>query len=115
MFARLSDAASKIEKVAKFANDEHLGYITSCPTNLGTGMRASVHVRLPKLAQHPERFQAIADKYHCQIRGIHGEHSEAVGGVYDVSNMRRLGHSEVSLVQDMYNGVKAMVTAEKSL
>jgi len=51
VFERLSIAAAKIEEKAKFANDEHLGYITSCPTNLGTGMRASVHIKLPKLAK----------------------------------------------------------------
>jgi len=49
VFARLCSAATKIEEVATFAHDEHLGYITSCPTNLGTAMRASVHIKLPKL------------------------------------------------------------------
>lgn len=49
VFERLSVASAKIEAIAKFANDEHLGYISTCPTNLGTGMRASVHIKLPKL------------------------------------------------------------------
>jgi len=47
------------------------------------------------------------------LRGIHGEHSESEGGVYDVSNKRRLGYSEVQLANDMYNGVKALIDAEK--
>ena len=115
VFERLSIAAAKIEEKAKFANDEHLGYITSCPTNLGTGMRASVHIKLPKLAKHKDQFQAIADKYYVQIRGAHGEHTETDDGVFDISNLRRLGRSEVDLVQDMYNGVKAMIQAEKRL
>ena len=115
VFERLSIASAKIEEQAKFANDEHLGYITSCPTNLGTGMRASVHIKLPKLAKQPEQFQAIADKYYVQIRGAHGEHTESDDGVFDISNLRRLGRNEVDLVQDMYNGVKAMIQAEKSL
>ena len=51
VFQRLSTAAAKIEEKAKFANDTHLGYITSCPTKLGTGMRASVHIKLPKLSK----------------------------------------------------------------
>jgi len=72
VFERLSRAASDIEKVAKFAHDDHLGYITSCPTNLGTGLRASVHIKLPKLAQRQEEFEAIAQKYYVQIRGAHG-------------------------------------------
>jgi len=115
VFERLSKAAAIIESKAAFANDEHLGYITSCPTNLGTGMRASVHVKLPKLAADMDQFKAIASKYYVDIRGAHGEHSESPDGVYDISNLRRLGRSEVDLVQDMYNGVKAMIAAEKKL
>merc|ERR1719507_1183846 len=115
VFERLSIAAAKIESKAKFANDEHLGYISNCPTNLGTGMRASVHIKLPKLSKKKDQFQAIADKYYVQIRGAHGEHTESDDGVYDISNLRRLGRAEVDLVQDMYNGVKAMIDAEKRL
>ena len=115
VFKRLSVAANKIEEKAKFANDDHLGYISTCPTNLGTGLRASVHINLPKLMKNASLHQSIADKYHVQIRGIHGEHTETDDGVFDISNMRRLGRNEVQLVQDMYNGVKAMIDAEKSL
>jgi len=115
VFTRLSKACAHIEKVAKFSHDDHLGYITSCPTNLGTALRASVHIHLPHLGQKKEEFEAIASKYHVQIRGIHGEHSESGDHVYDISNKRRLGRSEVDLVQDMYNGVKAMIEAEKKL
>jgi len=65
VFERLSRATGEIEKVAKFAHDDHLGYITSCPTNLGTGLRASVHIRLPKLgAHHKDEFEAIANRYY---------------------------------------------------
>merc|ERR1719408_987326 len=115
VFQRLSDAAAKIESKAKFANDEHFGYVSTCPTNMGTGLRASVHINLPKLMKNPELHQSIADKYHVQIRGIHGEHTETDDGVFDISNLRRLGRNEVDLVQDMYDGVKAMINAEKSL
>jgi len=115
VFDRLSRASAAIEKVAKFSHDDHLGYITSCPTNLGTALRASVHIRLPKLSQDMPKFEAIAAQYNVQIRGIHGEHSETVDSTYDISNKRRLGRSEVALVQDMYEGVKAMIEAEKAL
>ena len=64
VFERLMLALQKFEKVAKFAYDDHLGYITSCPTNLGTAMRASVHIKLPLLGKNKAEFQAIADKYH---------------------------------------------------
>ena len=115
VFKRLADAANKIEEKAKFANDEHFGYISTCPTNMGTGLRASVHINLPKLMKNKDLHQSIADKYHVQIRGIHGEHTETDDGVFDISNLRRLGRNEVQLVQDMYDGVKAMIKAEKSL
>ncbi len=115
VFERLSRAAAAIEKVVKFSHDNHLGYITSCPTNLGTALRASVHIRLPKLSQQKEEFQKIADKYFVQIRGIHGEHSVSEEPIFDISNKRRLGRSERDLVQDMYDGVKAMIEKEKSL
>ena len=113
VFQRLSVAADKIENEAAFAKDDHLGYITSCPTNLGTGLRASVHIKLPKLGARKVEFEEIASKYHVQIRGIHGEHSESDDGIYDISNKRRLGRNEVQLVQDMYDGVKAMINREK--
>ena len=114
VFDRLCRAASHIETVTKFAHDDHLGYITSCPTNLGTALRASVHIKLPKLMKNKTKFNSIADEYHVQIRGIHGEHTETDDGVFDISNKRRLGRSEKSLVQDMINGVQALIAAEKA-
>jgi creatine kinase/arginine kinase len=50
VFERLTTALKKFENVAKFSYDDHLGFITSCPTNLGTAMRASVHIHLPHLS-----------------------------------------------------------------
>ena len=63
VFGRLCKAAKHIETVCKFSHDEHLGYITSCPTNLGTALRGSVHIKLPKLMNNKELFNSIADKY----------------------------------------------------
>lgn len=78
-------------------------------------MRASVHIALPNLSKDMEQFKDITQRYHLQIRGIHGEHSESEGGVYDISNRRRLGITEVEAVQDMYNGVVALIKAEEAL
>jgi creatine kinase/arginine kinase len=113
VFDRLCRAATHIETVCKFSHDNHLGYITSCPTNLGTALRASVHIKLPKLMKNKTKFNEIADKYYVQIRGIHGEHTETNDGVFDISNKRRLGRSEKALVQDMIDGVRALINAEK--
>ena len=115
VFRRLVRAVRAIESRVPFARSAHLGYLTSCPTNLGTAMRASVHIALPKLAEDYERFEAICAKHHLQIRGIHGEHSESVGGVYDISNRRRLGVTEVEAAQEMVEGVVELIAEEKHL
>ena len=115
VFTRLTKAIKSLESKVQFAYNDHLGYITSCPTNLGTAMRASVHIKVPNLGENMDKFQAIADKYNVQIRGIDGEHSKSVGGVYDISNKRRLGVTEVQCVQDMYDGVVALIKAEEEL
>jgi len=112
VFERLSRAAKLIEGVARFAHNDHLGYITSCPTNLGTALRGSVHIHLPNLMTDWTRFEAIATEYNVQIRGSRGEHSDTSDGIFDISNRRRLGRSEKDLVQDMYLGVKKMMDAE---
>jgi creatine kinase/arginine kinase len=74
-----------------------------------------VHIKLPKLSANKDAFQKIADQYYVQIRGAHGEHTETNDGVFDISNRRRLGRSEKELVQDMINGVHAMMDAENAL
>ena len=113
VFERLIVAVEKIEETVPFLVDPRFGYLTSCPTNLGTAMRASVHIRLPKLAMDRSALKAITDKHHLQIRGIHGEHSESESGIFDVSNRRRLGVTEVECVRDMYAGVVALINKEK--
>jgi creatine kinase/arginine kinase len=115
VFTRLVNAIKSIATKVEFSYSKHLGYITSCPTNLGTAMRASVHIALENLSKDMDAFKAITDKYHLQIRGIDGEHSQSEGGVYDISNRRRLGITEVEAVQDMYDGVVALIEAERAL
>ena len=115
VFDRLARAASVIETHTRFSHNDHLGYITSCPTNLGTALRASVHIHLPLLMKDWAKFEGIATKFNVQIRGSRGEHSDTSDGIFDISNRRRLGRSEKDLVQDMYNGVKEMIAAEMAL
>ena len=115
VFERLAHASEVMEKKMKFTHDDHLGFVSTCPTNLGTGMRASVHIKLPKLMHDKEKLDYIAEKYHVQVRGSAGEHQDTNDGVFDISNSRRLGHSETALLQDMYDGVKAFIKEEKKL
>lgn len=114
-FTRLCDALEQFEGKLRFSCNDHLGYLTSCPTNLGTAMRCSVHIKLPGLANKLKTIEQIADRHYLQIRGIHGEHSASEGSVFDISNRRRLGVTEVDCVQDLYNGVVALIAEEKRL
>jgi len=110
---RLIKGVKAIEKAVPFSRDDRLGWLTFCPTNLGTTVRASVHIKLPKISAKPE-FQKICDDLKLQIRGIHGEHSENVGGVFDISNKARLGLTEFEAVKQMYDGIKHLIELEKS-
>lgn len=115
VFERLSRAVKALEKKLTFAYSDKFGYLSSCPTNVGTAMRASFHVRLPKLGKDEDKLKAIASDFGLSVRGIHGEHSSSEGGVYDISNKRRLGISEVEAVQMLYEGTKKLIEIERSL
>lgn len=115
VFMRLSEAIGEMERDLEFSHNQHLGYITSCPTNLGTAMRASVHINLPNLASDMARLTSIADQYHLQVRGLHGEHTTSEGSTFDISNRRRLGITEVECVQGLYDGIVALIKTEQML
>merc|ERR1712212_1032609 len=78
---RLISAVNNIEKLVPFSHHDRLGMLTFCPTNLGTTIRASVHIKLPKLAENREKLEEVAGKYNLQVRGTRGEHTAAEGGV----------------------------------
>ncbi|XP_066956665.1 uncharacterized protein [Macrobrachium rosenbergii] len=115
VYSRFVRAVTTLGEKLPFSSSEHLGFLSFCPTNLGTGIRASVHIRLPKLGEDMQTLEETANKYNLQVRGTSGEHSEAKGHVYDVSNRRRLGITEIEAIQEMYDGVKEIIQLEKSL
>merc|ERR1719187_2280527 len=92
-----------------FALSEQYGFIHSCPTNLGTGMRASVHVDLPGWTKESvDKLKARCEELAVQPRGTRGESGGQTGCTYDISNKHRLGYSEVQLVQVMIDGVNTL-------
>merc|ERR1719450_48920 len=96
--------------------DKKYGYIHSCPTNLGTGMRASVHIDLPGWTKHSvDRLKARCEELHLQPRGTRGESGGQTGHTYDISNKHRLGYSEVELVQKMIDGVNTLWKEDKAM
>lgn len=114
IFGRLVNAVNTIQAKVPFSRDDRLGYLTFCPTNLGTTIRASVHIALPKLAADKAKLDAIAAKFNLQVRGTRGEHTESEGGVYDISNKRRMGLTEYQAVREMQDGIIEMIKLEKA-
>jgi len=104
------------ESGKKFMLDEKLGYLHSCPTNLGTGMRASVHVDLPGWTKEGlSSLKARCEELALQPRGTRGESGGQTGVTYDISNKHRLGYSEVQLVQTMIDGVNTLYVEDIAL
>lgn len=114
VFNRLAKALDFINSKIEFVQDDIRGFYTTCPTNLGTAMRASVHIKIPKLSAQPN-FEEVCKELGLSIRGVDGEHSESKGGVYDISNKKRLGITEREIFIELYKGVKKLIELEKSL
>ncbi|XP_056093747.1 creatine kinase S-type, mitochondrial isoform X1 [Rhinichthys klamathensis goyatoka] len=119
VFERFCRGLKEVERLIQergweFMWNEHLGYILTCPSNLGTGLRAGVHVRLPLLSKD-SRFNKILDNLRLQKRGTGGVDTAAVGDTFDISNLDRLGKSEVELVQCVIDGVNYLIDCEKNL
>ena len=100
---------AKAESGKDFMLDPKYGYLHSCPTNLGTGMRASVHVDLPGWTKKGlPALKARCEELAVQPRGTRGESGGQTGHTYDISNKHRLGYSEVQLVQVMIDAVNTL-------
>merc|ERR1712223_358343 len=122
VFERLARGINAVQKSVKdesgkdFQVSEKYGYLHSCPTNLGTGMRASVHVDLPGWTK--EGLPALkkrCEELQLQPRGTRGESGGQTGITYDISNKHRLGYSEVELVQKMIDGVNTLWKEDKAM
>jgi len=106
----------KEESGKEFLLDSRLGYLHSCPTNLGTGMRASVHIDLPGWTKEGlDALKKRCEELALQPRGTRGESGGQTGVTYDISNKHRLGYSEVQLVQTMIDGVNKLYDEDLEL
>ena len=106
-----------IEQKADYAFDSHFGYLTCCPTNLGTGMRASVMVHLPALTTSGN-INTIIDSLSqlgMTVRGIFGEGSKATGNIYQISNQMTLGESEENILERFEQIVTEVIEKEREL
>lgn len=117
-YDKLSEIDSKIGRSIKFAYDEQLGYLTACPTNLGTGLRASVMLFLPALTINGNMREVVRSisRLGLTVRGVYGEGSEAEGYMYQVSNEVTLGVSEeeiISQVDEVARKIRSLENAER--
>lgn len=112
------DTADKLDTLLDenldFAFDEKLGYLTQCPTNLGTGMRASVMLHLPALEKSRaiSRIAGNLSKLGLTIRGAHGEGTEPKGALYQLSNQVTLGISEKAAIENLKNITEQLIAQE---
>ena len=106
----------KLESKLNFAYHEDLGYLTSCPTNVGTGLRASVMVHLPCLTMTGNvnsMFETLR-KIGLTVRGIYGEGSEAIGNLYQISNQTTLGETEEEIINKLNKIMTQVVNKERN-
>lgn len=121
VFERWAKGVIEVEKTVtalgfKWMQDPHLGNFSSCVSNLGTGLRASMHILLPNILKSigQEALEKYCKTMRMDCRGTGGEHTAAGSdGKVDISNVDRIGKSEVELVQIMVNGVCNLIDLEK--
>merc|ERR550537_1445165 len=119
IFTRFANATSTIKDVLKgegydFMHNDHLGYILTCPSNLGTGLRAGAMVKLPLLSARAD-FKGTLKKMGLQARGTAGVDSASTGGTWDISNADRIGKGEVQLCNIFIEGIAQVIRWEQAL
>ncbi len=106
-----------IEESVEYAFDKNYGYLTACPTNTGTGLRASFMLHLPML-EKTGRIRSISQslsKFGMTMRGLYGEGSEPLGSIYQISNQITLGKSEEEIIDSLKNLTAQIIEQEKSI
>lgn len=106
-----------LEAHVTYAFSEQLGYLTACPTNVGTGIRVSVLLHLPALVITKEIqkvFQAL-QKISLAVRGLYGEGSQAMGDFYQISNQVTLGKSEEQLLKNLKDVIPNIIAYERKV
>lgn len=116
VYALISRADEELEDVLDFAYHAELGYLTACPTNVGTGMRASAMLHLPGLVMSEQMAKIInsVNKIGLVVRGLHGEGTEAMGNLFQVSNQTTLGESEIDIISRLNKVINQIIDHERN-
>jgi protein arginine kinase len=104
-----------LEERVTYAFSEEFGYLTACPTNVGTGMRASVMLHLPAL-EHTKQIEKVfraLQKINLAVRGLYGEGSRASGHFYQISNQVTLGKSETQILAEIHSVIPQIIRYER--
>ena len=114
-WGRVNDIDDLVEEKVTYAFHERLGYLTACPTNVGTGMRVSVMLHLPALVitRQIDRVFRSLQKISLAVRGLYGEGSQAMGDFYQISNQITLGRSEHDLIKQVADVVPKIIDYER--
>lgn len=115
-FTALSELDTELEDSLEFAFDPTLGYLTTCPTNLGTGLRASAMLHLPGLVLSDQIGQVLqsVNKIGLAVRGLYGEGTESLGNLYQISNQSTLGESEETIIRRLERVIAQVATHEQN-
>jgi len=115
-WAAIDHADSTLEKKLEFAFSPELGYLTACPTNIGTGIRVSAMLHLPGLvlAEQINPIIQSVNKLGLAVRGLYGEGTEALGNVFQVSNQMTLGESESAIVERLEKVLGQIIEHEEN-
>ncbi len=108
------ESEEELDGALDFAFSESLGYLTACPTNVGTGMRASVFMHLPSLVLTKKIRQVLrgVSQVGLAVRGFYGEGSEILGNFFQISNQHTLGHSEAEILANLKKVTQQVIEAE---
>src|SRR5688572_32585627 len=111
---QISQMDDWLDQRVSYAYHERLGYLTACPTNVGTGMRVSVMLHLPALVitQQIEKVFRSLQKMGLAVRGLYGEGSQAMGDFYQISNQITLGRSELELIKQVAEVIPVIIDYE---
>ncbi len=114
-WSQVDDIDNLVEQSVTYAFHERLGYLTACPTNVGTGMRVSVMLHLPALVmtRQIDRVFRSLQKISLAVRGLYGEGSQAMGDFYQISNQITLGRSEEELIRQVADVVPKIIDYER--
>lgn len=105
----------KIEQTLGYCISKKYGYLTACPSNIGTGLRASVMVHLPALSKtkNTRKILEVINSFGMDIRGIYGENSESTGDMYQISNKKTLGINEKEIIKNLQVIVEKIIEQER--